>query len=144
MSFTNIELFCFNLHSFIEIDETFIGRFYSAVYEGDASKVIDMLDAGVPFDSVGWFGNTPLTEAASWNRTDVIRVLLQRRADVQKRNRYGYTALHWAVRNKSTDVIRLLMQHGASATVRDNFGTTPIDYASRLNCKEAIRIMEQH
>ena len=65
MSFTDIELFCFNLHSFIEIDETFISRFHSAVYEGDVSKVIDMLDAGVPSDSVGWFGNTPLIEAGS-------------------------------------------------------------------------------
>lgn len=135
------------LHSFIEISKAFVSRLTAEfeAFEDDVSSVTDMLNAGMPVDSIDEFGFTTLWHAAENNRTDVTRVLLLMGANVNKRNgRTGTTALHAASSNNSTDVIRVLMQHGASATVEDIFSNTPIDYARIKNYEEAVRIMEQH
>ena len=89
-----------------------------------------MLDGGMPVDTFDWVGMTALQCAARLNRTDVIHTLLQRGADVNKRDRdYGRTALHWSARYNSTDAIRLLLRNGASTTIKDKWDRTPIDYA---------------
>lgn len=104
-----------------------------------------MLNARMPVDSVDEFGFTALMRAAIYNRTDVIRVLLQRGADVNRRSVIdGSTAIHRAALNNSTDVIRILMQHGATAKVQDNHGRTPVGLARIWNYEEAVRIMKQY
>ena len=145
LGFINIKPFCFNLHSFIEINEALVTRFLLAADNGDVSSVVDILDAEVPVDSVGMHGWTALKYAAARNRPDVTRVLLQRGADVNERSGgLGMTALHIASRHNSIDAIRVMMQHGASATVRNNDGETPIDIARDWYFYEAVRIMEKY
>ena len=118
-----------------------------------------MLDEGVPVDSFDGIGFTALQRAAWSNRTDVIHKLLQRGADVNKRDRdYGRTALHYsAMFNKTlhgsamnnsvmenrTDVIRLLLENGASTTIKDNEGRTPIDLAREWKSQEAVLLLQQ-
>ena len=143
MSFTNIKPLYFNLHSFIEIDETNVDRFINAARCGDVGLLFNMLNAGVPVGSIYGYGHKALKEAAIYNRAEVAEVLLQKGADVSKLSRGGETVLHIASRNNSTDVMRVLMQHGASAKVKNNFGKTPIDIARVHKREQAIRIMEQ-
>ena len=103
-----------------------------------------MLDGGMPVDSVDWAGLTALQCAAILGRTDVIHKLLQRGADVNKRDRDdGRTALHCSARKNNTDAIRLLLQNGASTTIKDNEGRTPIDYALEVNSQEAVLLLQQ-
>ena len=115
-----------------------------AAGNGDVSSVVDILDAGVPVDSVGKHGWTALKYAAAHNRPDVTRVLLQRGADMNERSGgLGMTTLHIASRHNSIDAIRVVMQHGASATVKNNDGETPIDIARDWDFHEEVRIMEK-
>ena len=143
MSFANIKPLCFNVHSFIDIDETVVDRFIDAARRGDISLLFDTLNAGVPVDSTYGYGHKALREAAIYNRADVAEVLLQKGADVSKLSRGGETVLHVAARKNSTDVIRVLMQRGASAKVKNNLGKTPIDIARVWERDEAVRIMEK-
>ena len=53
-----------------------------------------MLQKGVPVDCVDWYDRTALFRAAANNRTDVIRLLLQKGVDVNKRDRIGETPVH--------------------------------------------------
>ena len=101
-----------------------------------------MLDGGVLIDSVDRIGLTALQYAAWYNRTDVIHELLQRGADVNKRDRYfGLTALHWSAMKNNTDDIRLLLRNGASTTIKDDGGRTPIDWARKKNHQEAVLLL---
>ena len=101
-----------------------------------------MLDEGMPIDSVNWGGSTTLQYAAVYSHTDVMHELLQRGADVNKRDRdYGRTALHYSARYNSTDAIRLLLQNGASTTIKDDEGRTPIDWARKKNHQEAVLLL---
>ena len=91
---------------------------------------------------------TALSAATFNNRTDVVRYLLDKGADVNKQNHsiadWGKTALHFASYNNNTDVMRMLLQHGAIKDIEDNFGITPIDKAFWWNNKEAFDLLEQY
>ena len=50
--------------------------------DGNVSKVVDMVDAGMPVDILDWCNNTALRRAATFNRTDVVRYLLKKGANV--------------------------------------------------------------
>ena len=115
---------------------------------GDVSKVVDMVEAGMPVDIDDGDGRTALSRAADYNRTDVVRYLLDNGANVNKQDGWGGTALQWASRSNSTDVMRMLLQHGARKDIKDEGGATPIDapiyYARLWNNKEAVDLLEQY
>ena len=101
--------------------------------------MVQLLDGGMPVDS---FDGIVLQQAARFNRTDVIHELLQRGADVNKRDRYfGLTALHWSAMKNNTDDIRLLLRNGASTTIKEKWGRTPIDCAREENNQEAVLLL---
>ena len=103
-----------------------------------------MLDGGMPIDIVDWVGRTALQWAAMFKQTDVIHKLLQRGADVNKRDRNdGRTALHYSARKNNNYAIWLLLQNGALTTIKDNEGRTPIDYALEVNSQEAVLLLQQ-
>jgi hypothetical protein len=52
--------------------------------------------------------DTPLTEAAQMNQLDMVRLLLDRGADLNARDVLGRSALDWARENSNADMIRLL------------------------------------
>jgi hypothetical protein len=52
--------------------------------------------------------DTPLTEAAQMNHLDMVRLLLDRGADVGARDVMGRTALDWARENSNADMARLI------------------------------------
>ena len=85
----------------------------------------------MPVDIVDESDYTALKYAAAFNRTNVVRFLLQKGAKVDKQSRHGCTALHYASRNNCTDVIRVLLKHGATRYIEDNHGRTPIDLAGK-------------
>ena len=66
-----------------------------------------MLQAGVVTVDyvVDEYDHTALFYAAHRNRNDVIRLLLQNGADVNKRNRLGITPVHYTARYNKTEGI---------------------------------------
>ena len=130
--------------SFIEIDRELVDRFTQAARTGDASKVVVMVEGGMPVDIAGGDGRTALAIAACYNQTDVVRCLLDKGANVNKQDLLGMTALHWASYNNHTDVMRMLLQHGARIGIRDYEGDTPIELARTYHNKEAFDLLEQY
>ena len=126
--------------SLLEITGELIDRFTGAAFDGDVSKLKEMLDVGVPVDSVYEGGCTALQCAAMYNKTDVTKLLLSRGADVNKQSgRHRQTALHKAALSNSTDVIEVLLKHDASTNIKDRLGHTPIDLARSKNNQAAVR-----
>ena len=81
--------------------------------------------------------------AAQYNRTDVIRLLLQNGVDVNRRNLSGNTAVHWAAGWNKPEAIALLVKHGASINIKNNVGDKPIDDARENKSEAAVLILEQ-
>ena len=96
----------------------------------------------MPIDIINEFGRTALMLAASYNRTDVVRCLLEKGANVNKQDRDGLTALHEASFQNHTDVIKILVQHGARTDIKNISGSTPIDLARRWDYKEEVDLLQ--
>ena len=101
-----------------------------------------MLKEGVPVDCINEYDYTALLIAALDNNTDVIRLLLQNGADVNKRDCLGYTLVHYAAMYNNTEVIEMLIKQ-ASINITNNEGEKPIDAARRYESEAAVRMLEQ-
>ena len=82
---------------------------------------------------------THTVDCADWNTdasaffevaevSDVIRCL-QAGADLEVRDRSGYTPLHWAARSGGGEAVAALIAADADPNARDNAGKLPVDYA---------------
>ena len=89
---------------------------HNAARAGELEKVRQLLDAGVPVDAVNEYDVTALMYAAGWDHPDVVRLLIERGADLDHRdNLYRANAMTWASQRGHSDVILLLVEHGESA-----------------------------
>jgi hypothetical protein len=89
---------------------------------------------------------TPLHLAVSHGKIGVARLLLEHRADVDSRDKWGKTPLHLLFEdhgrgNDALDLARLLLQHGADVNRRDQDNNTPLHLAMGLWMYEYARIL---
>jgi len=86
-----------------------------AVRKGDAAAVKAALDAGVPADAKFRYDRTALSFAADRGQVEIVKLLLDRGADVNAKDSfYGVTPLVWAANNGHVEVARILLARGAT------------------------------
>ena len=71
--------------------------------------------------------------AAEHNKVGLAKILLDRGADKDARNKGQRTPLHWAAINNSRAVAELLLDRGADYEARDVNQWTPLHYAAWYN-----------
>jgi len=71
-----------------------------------------------------------ICKAAKDGDLDDIRRLVQEVADIDEKNRYGWTSLHCAALNGHLEIAQYLVQEGADKEARDNCGLTPLHCAA--------------
>jgi ankyrin repeat protein len=108
---------------------------YDAIFEGDADAVRRLLasDAGL-VEAVNAWGSTPLMRAVSCpeRSLDIINLLLDAGAQVNRQTHEGYAALHFAVdvdgdaRLNTVAVLERLVAAGADLELRQHYGWTPL------------------
>ncbi|HET9943982.1 MAG TPA: ankyrin repeat domain-containing protein [Terriglobia bacterium] len=115
-------------------------KLYSAIRANDLRQLKTLLDQGVSANEVGPEGITPLMVAAQIGSLDAMKLLVDRRADVNTKNRYGATALMWSVTDAKK--VRLLLDRGADVNVTSGSGRTPLIVASFANpSAEVVRML---
>ncbi|HPY29494.1 MAG TPA: ankyrin repeat domain-containing protein [Verrucomicrobiota bacterium] len=70
---------------------------------------------------------TPLLVTILQSNTNGIAALLAAGADVNVQDRFGGSALHYAVRMGNPTVLQMLLEKGANPNVRNDQGLTPLD-----------------
>ena len=115
-----------------------------AAFMGHAAAARALLARGAPVDAVSsnTMANTPLCAAlAGRGSADVVRLLLDARADVNFRAALGVTPLHLAASRGADPLVHLLLERGADATARMDDGTSPAAIAaSRGHAETAAAI----
>jgi ankyrin repeat protein len=75
------------------------------------------------------FRVAPLHSAAAARATDIVRLLLEHRADVHASQQGNQTALHSAAHHGEVEMTRMLLRYGANPQSRTDQGQTPYDMA---------------
>nr|MBI3612801.1 ankyrin repeat domain-containing protein [Nitrospirota bacterium] len=115
---------------------------HKAAELGDIKTVELLLNDGTPIDGrSGRYDNTPrpgLTPLmiAAWNdHLPIVRLLLDRGADINAVDPEGWTALHFAALYGRTSIVQLLLERKAHCCIVTAGGNTPLTIAR--NGKEA-------
>jgi ankyrin repeat protein len=99
---------------------------HAAVLTGNLDVVKQHIEAGTDINQKEpMSGSTPLMSAATFNKTEIAKVLINAKADLSLKNNDGGTALHTAAFFGRIEIVQLLIDAKADKTIRNNFGATP-------------------
>lgn len=98
---------------------------HSAVLTGNIEAVKQHIEAGTDINQKeAMSGSTPLMSAATFNKPEIAKVLINANADLSVKNNDGGTALHTAAFFGRIEIVQLLIDAKADKTVRNNYGAT--------------------
>lgn len=99
---------------------------HGAVLTGNLDAVKQHIEAGTDINQKEpMSGSTPLMSAATFNKHEIAKVLINANADLSVKNNDGGTVLHTAAFFGRIEIVQLLIDAKADKTIRNNFGATP-------------------
>ena len=118
-------------------------EFIKAATRGDVHTVELFLDAGMnPNVTSRKAGREPaLWHAANNGRLEVMELLLDRGADLDARQNFGYTVLMKVAFNCQADVLEFLLKRGADPNIKDESGRTPLMLAAGLGGTDVVQLL---
>lgn len=117
-----------------------------ASFHGDLDVVRRLLDAD-PKGARGHLrsrdpvGMTALHRAVWGGHPEIVKLLLERGAEVEARDGAGQTPLSLAARWGRADIMDLLLKRGADPSARDDMGRTLLHYAAQYGHLEVMRVL---
>ncbi|MDO8880338.1 MAG: ankyrin repeat domain-containing protein [Coriobacteriia bacterium] len=84
---------------------------------------------------------TPLMDAVQNQDAAAVGARIAAGDDVEARDSWGQTALHWAAKYESAEIVGMLLVAGAKTDTRDEDGETPLDAAKRTTHAEIIAML---
>ncbi len=121
-------------------------QLFQAVEEKNSSKVAKLLDEGADIEgtevrSAFYNGATPLIYSAINDSEEVVKVLIDKGANLEALTKKGETSLILATYFNSIKSVKLLLDAGANVSATDRNGDTPLMVATRDDNTEIIELL---
>jgi len=85
---------------------------------------------------------TALMAATYKNQAELVKLLLEKKANPDATDANGTTALSLAVQFKNSELVKLLVDHKADKTIKDNKGKTAFEYAVFSQNESIINLLK--
>ena len=82
-----------------------------------------------------------MQHAIRFRRTEVVEVILEESADVDKSTEWGWTPLHFAAWHNQLTIVQLLLERGADPNKTNEEMQTPLHLAAFFNFKEMFKVL---
>lgn len=119
---------------------------YLAISQNKTEKAIDLLKNGADANyivSVGpWMKVSMLISAVNNKNIDIVKLLLERKADVNWHDGFNTTALMYAAAKGNRNIIDMLLDSGADINATDGKGNTVLTAAKESKNDELIKYIE--
>lgn len=126
-----------------EIDETSL-TLHEAAKHGDIKAIEHFLAKNKPLDGKDHKGITALGYGIGANKTSVVRLLLERRADLHSVDSAGNSGLHYAAGYGRVELLEYLIKVGGDVEQANTQGQTPFDMATRNRQESALHVLRVH
>lgn len=100
-----------------------------------------LIERGASVEKANVNKNTPLIVASIRGMTNTVRVLLDSKVDLEKKNIEGDTALHAAIKNNRDEIATLLVKQGANIDVLDGKFKNAIKLAEEYNVPTCLELL---
>jgi hypothetical protein len=117
------------------------GTFLQALWVGDAPKVLEMLQEGLDPNLPTIFGTRPLIIAAKKKNPEILRLLIEKGADLEGRDPNETSPLAAAATAGQEENVEILIAAGADLNCRDSNGLTPLAWASLQGFPKIVEIL---
>lgn len=101
-------------------------EFHNAIARGEYEKVKEWLAEGQNPDIITDKGYTPLMTAVSFDKNDIVDLILAKKPRLNFQNRNGYTALHVAVIGNNEEAVKKLLEAGIDPNIESVSGDTAL------------------
>ena len=118
--------------------------FVRSAAEGDQKALGLFFAAGFDVNTPNTAGYTGLMAAAQRGRADIVKLLLDHKADPNVAGRDAGTALMLAAENNQPEIVKLLLARGADPNRQDNNGWTALLKAAYQGNAQCIEILASH
>ncbi len=105
---------------------------HKKVKKGDITAVRNMLEAGCAVDVKNQYGETPLHQAAVYNRVKIAQMLIDAGANVDIQDRDGHAPLHTAVGYDRPEIVKLLLDAGGAVDAQELLVPAAESYQSEI------------
>lgn len=120
---------------------------FAAAMLGDTARLEALLSGNRALtETISTDGWTPLHLAAFFGKTEAVRLLLNKGAEVKRRstNPMNNLALHAAAAGRHTGVVKLLLEFGTPANAQQHGGWTALHAAAQHGDVEMAEILVQN
>jgi ankyrin repeat protein len=109
------------------------------IVSGRFEAVCMWLAAGSDVNEIGGIRRwTPLSTAAAWGQNEIVRLLLEKGADIEAVDRRQTRALHYAAENGDEDIVKILLEKHADIKAKDDQGRTALFWARK---PDVVRVL---
>ena len=119
--------------------------FVYALSKGQTSIIIYLLskDIDLNFNIVSYLGSQtfPLHIVAQEGHVEVVKLLLEKGANIEAINNQGFTSLWIAAYKGHTEIVKVLIAAGANIEAIDDEGYTPLEVAARNGHVEVVKLL---
>ena len=91
--------------------------------------------------TTGRYGSPMLIFAAERGHTEIVKFLIDAKANLNIKTNYGYTASMLAAKGGHTEIVKFLIEAEADMNITDNFGKTTLMYAAKNGGTEVARLL---